>query len=106
MPKQNRRTRTQSRSQARASGKSTRTSQQKSVRKVRRPASRKRAVSLANSPLVEARNSAIHGRGVYAILPIKKGARIIEYLGERISHAEADARYEQKGDDDGHTFLF
>jgi SET domain-containing protein len=43
---------------------------------------------------------------VYAILPIKKGARVIEYLGERISHGEADSRYERKGDDDGHTFLF
>jgi uncharacterized protein len=56
--------------------------------------------------LVEARRSAIHGTGVYAIAPIKKGTRIIEYLGERISHAEADRRYADKGDDDGHTFLF
>ena len=78
----------------------------KSVLKARRPAARKRALSLATSPLVEARNSDIHGRGVYAIAPIKKGARILEYLGERISHGEADARYEKKGDDDGHTFLF
>ena len=39
-------------------------------------------------------------------MPIKKGSRVIEYLGERISHAEADRRYEEKGDDDGHTFLF
>ena len=61
--------------------------------------------SLAASPLVEARNSPIHGKGVYAIAPIKKGTRIIEYLGERISHSEADDRYENKGDD-GHTFLF
>lgn len=61
---------------------------------------------IAGSPLVKARNSAIHGTGVYAIAPIKKGTRIIEYLGDRISHAEADRRYEQKGDDDGHTFLF
>jgi SET domain-containing protein len=30
---------------------------------------------------------------------------VIEYLGERISHAVADARYDTK-DDDGHTFLF
>jgi uncharacterized protein len=59
-----------------------------------------------HSPLVETRNSRIHGRGVYARVPIKKGTRIIEYLGERISHAEADRRYELKGDDDGHTFLF
>lgn len=106
MPKQNRRTRTQSRSQPRSSGKTTRGSQKKSVLKARRPTPKKRAAPPLNSPLVEARNSAIHGRGVYAILPIKKGARVIEYLGERISHGEADARYEQKGDDDGHTFLF
>ena len=38
--------------------------------------------------------------------PIKKGTRIIEYLGERISHEEADARYEDKAQDDNHTFLF
>jgi uncharacterized protein len=105
MAKQNRRT--QSRNKTRSSGKS----QKKSAR---RPGSsrgtatrpKKRAVSLAASPLVEARNSTIHGRGVYAIAPIKKGTRILEYLGERISHGEADTRYENKGDDDGHTFLF
>ena len=61
---------------------------------------------VANSPLVEARDSPIHGKGVYARVPIKKGARVIEYLGERISHSEADSRYELKDDDDGHTFLF
>ena len=61
---------------------------------------------IVSSPLVEARNSKIHGRGVYAIAPIKKGTRVIEYLGDRISHAEADRRYEKKSDDDGHTFLF
>lgn len=104
MPKQNRSSK--SRSQARPSGKSTRSSQKKSVRKARRPVPKKKAVSLATSPLVEARNSAIHGRGVYAIAPIKKGTRVLEYLGERISHGEADDRYEKKGDDDGHTFLF
>lgn len=64
------------------------------------------AKPLAVSPLVEARDSPIHGRGVYAVAPIKKGTRILEYLGDRISHAEADRRYEIKGDDDGHTFLF
>jgi uncharacterized protein len=61
---------------------------------------------MATSPLIEARNSEIHGTGVYAVAPIKKGTRIIEYIGERISHAEADRRYEKKGTDDGHTFLF
>jgi uncharacterized protein len=57
-------------------------------------------------PLVESRDSGIHGRGVYATRSIKKGTRIIEYLGERITHAEADRRYARKGEDDGHTFLF
>src|ERR1041384_2576380 len=58
------------------------------------------------SPLVEVRDSDIHGSGVYAKRPIKKGMRIIEYLGDRVSHAEADRRYEEKADDDNHTFLF
>jgi SET domain-containing protein len=39
-------------------------------------------------------------------MPIKKGSRVIEYLGERVSHDEADRRYDLKGQDDGHTFLF
>jgi hypothetical protein len=64
------------------------------------------AVAGTQPSLVEARRSKIHGTGVYATTFIKKGTRIIEYLGERISHDEADRRYEIKGDDDGHTFLF
>jgi uncharacterized protein len=68
--------------------------------------SQQRAKDATPSALVEARRSAIHGTGVYATTFIKKGTRIIEYLGERISHAEADRRYVLKGDDDGHTFLF
>jgi SET domain-containing protein len=78
------------------------------VKKARKKVRKPKVVrsSLVASPLVEARDSPIHGRGVYAIADIKKGTRIIEYLGERISHAEADRRYERKGDDDGHTFLF
>jgi SET domain-containing protein len=59
-----------------------------------------------SAPPIETRDSGIHGRGVYATRAIKKGTRIVEYLGERITHAEADRRYARKGDDDGHTFLF
>jgi SET domain-containing protein len=54
----------------------------------------------------EVRRSRIHGRGVYATRLIPIGTRVVEYLGDRISHEEADARYEDKADDDGHTFLF
>jgi SET domain-containing protein len=52
------------------------------------------------------RRSKVHGRGVFATRPIAKGARVIEYTGERISHAEADRRYETKAPNDNHTFLF
>jgi len=37
---------------------------------------------------------------------IRKGTRIIEYLGDRVSHREADRRYEHKDVSDNHTFLF
>lgn len=56
--------------------------------------------------LIEARASPIHGTGVFAVRRIRKGARVIEYTGERVSHAEADRRYEDKDAKDNHTFLF
>lgn len=58
------------------------------------------------SPPVEVRESEIQGRGVYASRPIKKGTWIIEYTGERISHEEADMRYDDENMERHHTFLF
>jgi hypothetical protein len=52
------------------------------------------------------RNSKIHGKGVFAKRDIPKGTRIVEYLGDRISHKEADERYEGHDPNDNHTFLF
>src|SRR5687768_10679939 len=52
------------------------------------------------------RRSAIQGRGAFAIRPVRKGTRIIEYTGERISHDEADRRYDDAGMGRHHTFLF
>ena len=72
---------------------------------MRRAKSARAAGTVARDPLIVVRRSRIHGRGVYAARRIRSGTRVIEYLGERISHAEADARYDTK-DDDGHTFLF
>ncbi len=57
-------------------------------------------------PLIEVRDSKVHGKGVFALRRIRKGTRIIEYLGERVSHEEADRRYETKDANDNHTFLF
>jgi uncharacterized protein len=60
----------------------------------------------AAAPLLEVRNSALHGLGVFALERISRGTRIIEYLGERVSHREADRRYDGKDPRDNHTFLF
>lgn len=59
----------------------------------------------AEQPFV-VRKSRIAGKGAFATRDIKKGERIIEYLGERVSHAVADARYDDHADSAHHTFLF
>jgi SET domain-containing protein len=51
------------------------------------------------------RRSSVHGRGAFAIAPIRKGTRIIEYTGERITHAVADARYDDNAMEKHHTLL-
>jgi SET domain-containing protein len=51
------------------------------------------------------RPSRLQGRGAFATAPIRKGRRIIEYTGERITHAEADRRYDDKAMARHHTFL-
>jgi SET domain-containing protein len=54
---------------------------------------------------IAARKSRIHGNGVFAVLPLKKGERVIEYKGRRRTHAEVDR--DEAGDvETGHTFLF
>jgi uncharacterized protein len=57
-------------------------------------------------PFFRIRNSRIHGKGAFATRRIRKGTRICEYFGDRLSHAAADQRHEHKPDDDNHTFLF
>lgn len=52
------------------------------------------------------RKSKIQGKGAYATRPIKKGERIIEYVGERISWEESDRRYDDAKVKRHHTFLF
>ncbi len=59
-----------------------------------------------SAPLFEVRHSAIHGYGVFALRRIRKGTTVIEYTGDRVSHAQADERYKDKSADDNHTFLF
>jgi SET domain-containing protein len=61
-------------------------------------------------PLV-VRPSPIHAVGVYTTTPIRKGTRVVEYDGERITPEEADRRYDGAsrtylyGLDDGKTVI-
>jgi SET domain-containing protein len=61
-------------------------------------------------PLV-VRPSPIHSVGVYTTTPIRKGSRVVEYGGERITPEEADRRYDGAsrtylyGLDDGKTVI-
>jgi len=57
-------------------------------------------------PFFEIRPSPIHGWGAFAIRRIRKGTRIIEYVGERITPKEADARYDDDRTDYPHVLLF
>lgn len=57
-------------------------------------------------PRVAVRNSPIHGRGVFAVTAIAKGARILEYTGERMTHAKADRLYGDLHEGSSHTMLF
>jgi SET domain-containing protein len=50
---------------------------------------------------IEVRESAVHGRGVYAAQFIPEGTRIIEYAGQRVSWEAAP-----DDENDPHTFNF
>src|SRR4051812_35951240 len=78
----------------------------KSIDMSSQPQPTKGGPPIVTSALIEVRNSPVHGRGVFAVAPIAKGARIIEYLGDRVSHDAADKRYEDHDESDNHTFLF
>lgn len=53
----------------------------------------------------EVRRSRIQGRGVFATRAIRTGQRLIQYVGQAISHEEADRRYDDRNGRH-HTFLF
>ena len=59
----------------------------------------------ADHPFV-VKKSKIAGKGAFATRRIRKGTRIIEYVGERITHTEADRRYDDAAMQQHHTFLF
>jgi len=48
----------------------------------------------------------VQGRGVFALVDIPKDTMIIEYVGERLAPAVAEARYDDEAMKRHHTFLF
>lgn len=63
------------------------------------------------SDYIEVRESEIHGTGIFAAMDIPKGAKVIEYVGARVTKKQAekiaDAQFE-KGESgcEGHVYLF
>jgi hypothetical protein len=55
---------------------------------------------------LEVRRSSVHGRGVFTRVPIRKGARIIEYTGRRLPWKEAQELPPHNPKDPYHTVYF
>lgn len=61
--------------------------------------------SCLDSP-IRVERSGVHGQGVFATRHLAAGERIIEYVGEIISMAEAIARHPHDAANPDHTFFF
>ena len=57
-------------------------------------------------PLFEVMASPIQGQGAFALRPIRKHTRLIEYTGRRLTQDEAYERYDDEAMERHHTFLF
>ena len=55
---------------------------------------------------VQVRRSGVHGKGVFALQPIRAGETVIEYVGERITWKEALRRHPHDPAQPNHTFYF
>lgn len=76
------------------------------IQKSRLIASTVRNTPNKNPRRYSVRKSGIHGRGIFALVDIPKDTRVMEYLGERMSHEEADRRYGDLHAASAHTMLF
>ena len=63
-------------------------------------------IAPASGKRIEVRSSGVHGKGVFALVPIAKGEIIIEYTGEVISWKKAQKRHPHDPNDPNHTFYF
>jgi uncharacterized protein len=59
-----------------------------------------------SSPRIQVRRSGVHGKGVFALAPLAKGERIVEYTGQLITWKQALRRHPHDPADPNHTFYF
>ena len=59
-----------------------------------------------NGRRVQVRRSGVHGKGVFALKPIRAGEKVIEYTGEVITWKEALRRHPHDPAQPNHTFYF
>ncbi len=55
---------------------------------------------------IQVRRSGIHGKGVFALKPLRRGEVVIEYKGQLITWREALRRHPHDPRDPHHTFYF
>jgi uncharacterized protein len=55
---------------------------------------------------VQMRRSSVHGKGVFAVVPLARDEHIIEYAGELITWKEALRRHPHDPNSPDHTFYF
>jgi SET domain-containing protein len=60
----------------------------------------------SNGRRIQVKKSGIHGKGVFALQPIRRGETVIEYKGEVITWKEALRRHPHDPSDPNHTFYF
>lgn len=65
-----------------------------------------RTGSSAGGRRIQVRESGIHGKGVFAIRPIKAGDRILEYKGKIITWRKAQKIHPHDPSQPNHTFYF
>ncbi|MCY7314893.1 MAG: SET domain-containing protein-lysine N-methyltransferase [Rubrivivax sp.] len=65
----------------------------------RRPSSR-------STRRIQVRKSGVHGKGVFALQPMAKGERVMEYIGQVIGWPEALRRHPHDPEQPNHTFYF
>ncbi len=64
------------------------------------------AKAVAPSRRIQVRRSGVHGKGVFALAPLRKGEVLIEYVGEVIDWEEALRRHPHDPAQPDHTFYF